>query len=63
MIDNVTWSTKKLGDIAKLQYGKAKPKSSSKHGTVPFYGSGGIDGFTNENSLKKMPSSLEEKGA
>lgn len=63
MTDNVTWSTKKLGDIAKLQYGKAKPKSSSKSGTVPFYGSGGIDGFTNEKFVEKDAIIIGRKGS
>ena len=39
------WEMKRVEDIAKVEYGKAKPKSK---GTLPVYGSGGVYSYSND---------------
>jgi len=50
----MNWTTKKLGDILELEYGKSLTKSNRVDGKYPIFGSSGVVG-TNNNFLVKSP--------
>ena len=52
MLDS-NWTKTTLGDVAKLQYGKARKDDSTSTGKVPVYGSEAIH-FSQNFSLTKI---------
>ncbi len=49
------WAMCRMDELLELVYGKALPKQSRRHGTVPVYGSGGVGGW-HDTPLEKGPS-------
>jgi type I restriction enzyme S subunit len=55
------WRVVRLGEIARVKYGKAKP--TSEHGNIPVIGSGGIYGWTTEAVVDFPTLIIGRKGA
>lgn len=54
------WRVVRLGEIARVKYGKAKP--INKHGSIPVIGSGGIYGWTAEAAVDFATLIIGRKG-
>lgn len=54
------WEVKKLGDVAKVMYGKAKP--TNMRGNIPVIGSGGIYSWTTEPLINFATLIIGRKG-
>jgi type I restriction enzyme S subunit len=55
------WRVVRLGEIARVKYGKAKP--TNEHGNIPIIGSGGIYGWTTEAVVDFPTLIIGRKGA
>jgi type I restriction enzyme S subunit len=55
------WRVVRLGEIARVKYGKAKP--TNEHGNIPVIGSGGIYGWTTEAVVDFPTLIIGRKGA
>jgi type I restriction enzyme S subunit len=55
------WRVVRLGEIARVKYGKAKP--TDEHGNIPVIGSGGIYGWTTEAVVDFPTLIIGRKGA
>lgn len=56
------WQTVKLGQIAKLNYGKALKAEDRIEGTVPVYSSAGLTGYHNEPLVNSIGLIVGRKG-
>lgn len=60
----MTWQTKKLGEVLKLEYGKPLPKSHRKKGGLyPVYGANGIKDFSDKFYFDKPSIIVGRKGS
>lgn len=60
----MTWQTKKLGEVLKLEYGKPLPRSHRKStGLYPVYGANGIKTFSDKFYVDKPSIVVGRKGS
>ena len=56
------WRVARVSDFMALAYGKSLPAGKRKHGKVPVYGSGGINGFHDTASVGEETVIVGRKG-